>query len=234
MYYCVIMAELPSIAYDGGLFRVEHRLPDGRDKPDEFVQRIGAAIVMPIVWEGNRPLMLTIDNERRVGGKAEGELPRGYCEGGFDTPEAPLQTGLRELREETGYGYEPDQEPDTDCFEIPVKPEASVIFPRFLVVARNVTDIGGRVDSPHEEVTLQPTPLTDYINSLLRYEHDDIFPEITVAFAKAAREHGREAVVEWLRSPKADRVDDVPASFSPRWLTPVDSPGADAIQTAGR
>jgi hypothetical protein len=94
-----------TVKYDGQLFRVEHQNVDGRDLPYEFVRRIGAVTMLPIILEDpNHPLALVVQNKRLYYGTSV-SLPGGNKDGGFENPEPPVSTALRELREETGYGY---------------------------------------------------------------------------------------------------------------------------------
>lgn len=207
--------------YDGGLFRVEHQPVPGKDKPYEFVRRIGAVTVLPIAKnDSGEPVVLTIDNKRLHYGMSELSLPGGNVDGGHDNPDTAVDTALRELSEETGYGYNDPAEQNVDPFILRTVSN-TIDYPRFLVVTRNVEYIGGEDDNPAEVVTLRPTPIEEYVDELLALRNGRTYPEVNAAFAKAGSECGRQAVVSWLAGDMSTpNAAAVPQSFEP-WLLPT-------------
>lgn len=208
------------IVYERGLFRVEEQPIEGRQEPYTFVKRVGAVTMMPVVADMSGPQVLTIDNKRRYYGSAAASLPSGNAAGGHDHSEAPSVTALRELHEETGYGYPESAKPDMDIFALR-KLSRSIEYPRYFAVLRDVRYLGGEDNNPNEVVTLRPTPLEDYTDELLRLANGRIYPEVNAAFAKAGMECGREAVLGWLTGDFAvPNAAGVPQSFEP-WLLRV-------------
>ncbi len=206
-----------TVAYDNeGFFRVEHQHVPHKDKPYEFVKRIGAVTILPIVGATTAtPLALQVKNERYHYGTSIG-LPGGNVDGGLDNPETPLATALRELREETGFGFADNVPPRVTIFRLR-NPSNVIDYPRFLAIAHDVTFIGGQQDSEHEHVTPMPIPLTEYVAPLFRLERGETYPELNAAFAKAGLELGQAAVMEWLINPQAENTAAIANSFNP-WL----------------
>lgn len=208
-----------SVAYDGGqLFRVEHQIVPGRQRPYEFVKRIGATTVLPITEIGGEPYVVAIHNTRAYYGAREG-LPCGNAEGGFDNPEHPTDTGLRELREETGYGYAAGAQPNVDTFTLrPVS--NTILYDRSVSVVRGVQYLGGEDDNPREVIKVQPVPLNEYITPMFRLQREELYPEFNMALAKAAMEVGEDLVLDWLaRGVDSPDAPAVVASFQP-WMMP--------------
>jgi hypothetical protein len=147
-------------------------------------------------------------------------LPCGNADGGFDNPEHPTQTGLRELGEETGFGYKPGVTPDVDTFMLrPVS--NTILYDRSFSVVRGVEHIGGEVMSAHEVIDLRITPVDEYLDPLFTMRRGELYPEVNMAIAKAGMEIGREQVTDWiLRGTESAYAEEVIASFDP-WMQPV-------------
>ena len=214
------MSNLPRVTkYDGQLFRIEHHPVPGRELPYEFVSRIGAVTILPMIPNvPDTPLALVIKNKRLYYGTSVG-LPGGNRDGGFDNPEPPALTAERELREETGYGYDDPRRRDMSVFLLRGASN-TIKYDRFFAVMRDVSYIGGEDDNPHEVVTAQPMPLTDYVDPMFRLARGEQYPEVNAAFAKAGMELGRDAVMGWLVGSSESGVLEVPQSFVP-WMSQV-------------
>jgi hypothetical protein len=208
------------VVYESSLFRVEEQPIEGCSKPFTFVKRIGAVTILPVVFGLSGPQALTIDNKRQYYGTSALSLPSGNAAGGHERPEPPDSTTLRELREETGYGYPDSAKPNMDIFALRTISN-TIDYPRYFAVVRDVEYLGGEDDNPNEVITLRPTPLEEYTDELLRLANGRIYPEVNSAFAKAGMECGREAVLGWLTGDLAvASATDVPQSLEP-WLLRV-------------
>jgi 8-oxo-dGTP pyrophosphatase MutT (NUDIX family) len=209
-----------SVVYDDGqLFKVEHQLVEGRELPYEFVSRVGAVTILPIIHQRPAdPQALVIHNKRLYYGSSVG-LPGGNLDGGFENPEPPAVTAERELREETGYGYEQPEDRDISTFALR-NLSNTIAYTRYFAVMRGVRGIGGADDNPHEIVTLRPMPLDAYVDPLFRLSRGEMYPEVNAAFAKANMELGRDAVMGWLVGDDIPGAARVPETFEP-WLLPV-------------
>ena len=98
------------IAFSGKRFKVRvESLPQaiGGVARFEIVETPAAAAVVPLLEPpaGGEPLVLLVEQERPAVGQRTLEIPAGLIAGqaAGAAPEAPEQTALRELREETGY-----------------------------------------------------------------------------------------------------------------------------------
>ncbi len=203
------------VQYDGAFFRVEHVPIEGREAPYEFVHRIGAVTILPILGDTvSEASVLMIRNQRTHYGTFH-ELPGGNIDGGHDTPENPFRTGHRELAEETG--YVPADRSELELF-LMRDVSRSILYPRYFGVARGVTYVGSEAASPSEVITAEPVALEEYLSSLLKLERGEAFPEVTLAFAKAAMAYGQDVLAKWLVTGSVP--EDVATSFSP-WLYPV-------------
>jgi 8-oxo-dGTP pyrophosphatase MutT (NUDIX family) len=206
------------IDYERGLFRIELQPVEGRSEPYIFVRRIGAVTVLPILRDSaGEALVLTIDNRRRYYGMSELSLPGGDIDGGHDRPEAPVDAALRELREETGFGYADPTRQNVSIFAL--RPLSSTIeYPRFFAVARCLEYLGGEESNPVEAITVRPTALAEYVDELLHLRNGRTYPEVNSAIAKAGMECGRKAVLSWFISDlSVPNAAAVPNSFEP-WL----------------
>lgn len=212
-----------TVAYDGGqLFRVTHVEQPNRPggKPYEFVHRIGAVHVLPVTSIEGQPHVLAIKNTRAHYGTSFG-LPGGHRDGGFDTPEPVIDAGLRELTEETGYGYSGGSPVNVDAFDLR-RISATIRYPRSFMVARNVIEIGGAHNNPREQVVPELVPLDEYASPLFDGDRTELHPEINVSFMRAGLLLGREAVLNWLQhGQESAYASDVIQSFSP-WLCPTE------------
>ncbi|MEK7152832.1 MAG: NUDIX domain-containing protein [Patescibacteria group bacterium] len=208
-----------SVAYDGSLFRVEHQPIKDRVLPYEFVHRIGATTVLPIAEIDGEPKVLGIRNTRAYYGVSLG-LPGGNAGGGFDNPEHPTDTGLRELREETGYGYREGVFPDADTFLLR-SASNSILYNRSFSVVRGIEYVGGEVNSAHEVVEVQPVSLEEYMNPLFVGKCGELYPEINLAIVNAGLAVGRKPVLDWvMNGSQSEYTEAVVASFEP-WMSPV-------------
>ena len=85
--------------YDGALLKVRRdqvRLPDGSSAVREYIEHPGAVAIVPLLDNGE----VVLERQYRYPLRREFiEIPAGKFDGG----ETALQTGQRELREETGY-----------------------------------------------------------------------------------------------------------------------------------
>lgn len=85
--------------YSGGFLRVQRdlvRLPDGSQTHREYIRHPGAVGIVPLLEDGN---VLLVRQHRYPHRRDFIEIPAGKLE-----PDEPvLETGRRELREETGY-----------------------------------------------------------------------------------------------------------------------------------
>jgi 8-oxo-dGTP pyrophosphatase MutT (NUDIX family) len=207
-----------SVVASGRLFQVEHE-EVGREFPYEHLRRIGATLVLPITEIDGAPHVVEIHNDRVSYGKTVG-LPGGNAEGGFDNPENPVETGLRELQQETGYGYPEGTNPDIDIFKLPPL-STTFRWERAFMVARNVVEIGGQETSPAESIEVQPVPLDKFMEPVLALDRGDLFQETTMAFVRAHRAVGPEGVLDWLlRGAESAHADTVVDGFG-RWMTPI-------------
>jgi 8-oxo-dGTP pyrophosphatase MutT (NUDIX family) len=208
------------IVYDNGqLLRVEHRHIPGRDRPYEFVHRVGATVVMAITNAQTDPHVLVARTTRAGYGVSHDSLPGGNADGRFESPEHPTVTGLRELREETGFGYTEGTlwKQDTLLLHGVSK---TILYDRHLLVARDVVEIGGKLDNPREVVDITPTPLDEFMDPLYAGSRENIFPEIQLAMIKAGSEVGRDEVRDWMiNGANSEAADAVVAGFSP-WMQP--------------
>lgn len=207
-------------AYEGKLFTVEHQPVPGRDKPYEFVRRIGAVTTFPITIEERlgrmQPSVVTIDNKRHGYGHFVRSLPAGNADGGFTQPEAPDKTALRELQEETGYGFPQGIVPNVSVFRLR-EVSNTIDYPRFFAIMRGVEYIGGERTSRYEEVAVNPTPLREYTHGLYELDRGETYPEINAAFARAGQALGRNSVDNWLLNPNPTLDTIVHQAFEP-WL----------------
>lgn len=220
VYYRCMKNNERAVVYDNGqLFRVEHQQIPGRDRPYEFVRRIGATVVLPITQIEDRPHVVGIHNTRAYYGPSLG-LPSGNAEGRFAHPEHPARTGLRELQEETGYGYAPDHAPNVDVFRLRAVSN-TILYDRHFAVARDVEHIGGELYSPREVVDLRIAPLEEYLDPLFAMKQGALYPEVNLSLAKAAREVGHDETLDWIvNGGESPYADEVIASFEP-WMERV-------------
>jgi len=204
--------------YESRLFRVEQQPVTGRQEPYTFVKRIGAVTVLPVIKSrAGDPQVLTIDNDRRYHGMSAKSLPSGNVDGGHDTPDTAADTALRELAEETGYGYRHPDQQNMDIFRLR-EGSNTIDYPRFFAVVRGVEYLAIEQESPAEIISVSPTPLEEYMDELLRLNNGRLYPEVNSAFAKAGMECGREAVLGWLQGDlTVPSAAGVPQSFEP-WL----------------
>lgn len=202
------------IEFSGRLLQVETRSVEGQTQPYEFVRRVPAVTVVPIASdEQGNASVLTIHNDRIHYGAFD-ELPGGNLDGTFTKPEDPKVGALRELLEETGF------QPVNREVELYLMRDISrtILYPRYLAIVRGIVEVGGRIHSPSEKITLNPTPLDTYLDMVLAMTHNEVYPEMTLAFVKSAQEQGRLALRDWL----ADGTDAniLAESFEP-WLRAV-------------
>lgn len=200
------------IIYSGVLFRLEHQPLAGHTNPHEFVRRIGAVTVLPIITTGTETTVLAIQNRRDYYGVSTG-LPSGNADDGFEHPENPYKTAVRELQEETG--HVPQQGlAGVEVFRMR-NVSSTIDYPRYFAVARNVLHIGGELNDEHEQITLTPLSLEEYMAPVFALSRGDLYPEVNLAFAKAALEHGQEVVIDWIRD--GSNAPDIHSSFEP-WI----------------
>ena len=84
---------LKAHAFD--VLKVHYRLPDQRERAYDLVDHVDAVTIVPVNLQGE----ILFVKQYRVGAQSELlELPAGV----LDEGETPMQTALRELREETG------------------------------------------------------------------------------------------------------------------------------------
>lgn len=86
--------------YDGRFLQIQRDevlLPDGKTSWREYIIHPGAAMIIPVLDNGN---VLMIRQYRHAIGEVLLEFPAGKIDAGEKT----VQTAVRELQEETGYG----------------------------------------------------------------------------------------------------------------------------------
>ena len=165
------------------------------------------------------PHILGVVNTRAFYGTTPG-LAGGNADGGFDNPEHPTVTGLRELREETGHGYPQGAAQNVDTFLMRAV-STTILYDRSFSVVRGVEYVGGEVHSPHEVIELAPVPVDEYLDPIFGMRNGNLFPEINLAIAKAGLEVGRDETTDWIvRGGESPYAEAVVASFEP-WMTPT-------------
>jgi 8-oxo-dGTP pyrophosphatase MutT (NUDIX family) len=209
------------VVYDGGqFFRVEHQPIEGRERPYEFVRRIGATTVLPIISLDGSPHVLGIHNTRAFYGASLG-LPGGNADGGFEHPEHPTVTGIREVGEETGYGYPGDSRPNVNTFLLRAVSN-SILYDRSFSIARDLEYVGGEVMSAHEVVDLRPMPVDEYLAPVFAMQRGELYPEVVLAIAKSGVTVGIDETTDWIvRGDSSPYAQDVVASFDP-WMVSVE------------
>jgi hypothetical protein len=73
-------------------------------------------------------------------------------------------------------------------------------------------------ENPSEIITIVPTPLEEYLDTILSFRREEAYPEVVLALAKATQEYGKKAVTDWLVQGIGSA--SIGSSFSP-WLHPV-------------
>lgn len=87
------------LVFEGRFLKIQRDeviLPDGKTSYREYIQHPGAAMVIPVLPNGN---VVMIKQYRHALGKVLLEFPAGK----IDVGEKSVQTAVRELQEETGY-----------------------------------------------------------------------------------------------------------------------------------
>lgn len=141
-------------------------------------------------------------------------MPGGNADG-FDA-EGQIETGLRELREELGLGYEDEDEAKRTglVHGFCLHPFSTTLkYNRALVIARDPRTVEGKLNEEHETVTLIPTPLDEYMEWLLNPGEIEPYPEVRLGFLKAVRDCGQAAVRSWLVDGQSADVSHVPYIF---------------------
>ncbi len=216
------------IAYSGQLFQILHHPIEGRARPYEIVHRIGSTTVLPILYDRHgRASVLTIENTRPHYGTSQ-ELPGGnenyFLQPGDTGPTTvpnPLCTGLKELHEETGY-VQDDPGVLPELYRLK-NSSSTIVYDRHLLVVRGLLYVAGEAKNPREQITLRPTAIKDYLEPIFELERPELQPEISIALARAAMQHGRDAVLGWLET--GEGVEHIQKSFFPD-LEAVDISGA--------
>ena len=205
-----------TIIYEGPKFRVvQKEMPSG--KRYDFVERIGSVLVLPVTSdEEGLPWVVAIENDREHYGAFD-TLPGGFLEGGYDAPEDPTDAGLRELRDETGYGFKPDEERRVSLFRAPVG--HMIIQNRYVAFMHGVSYIGGEKKSDHERVTVRLVPPEEYLEPFFDVSMPEM-SELNLALGKAKKNPGREVVIDWLTNPTPESTAAVARGFEP-WLQAV-------------
>lgn len=200
--------------HTGQLVGVEHLPIEGREHPYEFIVRMPAVTVLPIVTrEDGSSEVLTVDTTRLHYGTIH-ELPGGNADGTFENPESARATAEREMGEEIGYAAAPDDPLEAFLLQ-PVS--TTILYDRQLVIARNPEYRGIEIDSAHERVVLAPTPLDEYLDGLIAGDLRT-YPELVVAFSRAQRQCGRWTLTNWLTT--GAHQAEVYEAFAP-WMTPI-------------
>jgi len=201
-----------SYPFTGGLFRVRlERQPSGALY--EYVERVGAVIVLATTEVDFESHVITINNKGKDGG-GQIELPGGNS--GFRGTVSPAYTGLRELREETGYGYAPGDEPDISVLALK-DGSRSIDYPRDLVVARNVQRLGEQQLDGDEDIEVLPPVSTRRLIREITHGETTLPAEVAVGFMIAKNELGYSGLIDWIT--KGEGEPQIFESFDP-WLTP--------------
>ena len=209
------------------LFRLKHLQVPHRATPYEFVERRPAVTIMATTVIKERTHILQCVMSRALYGEAT-SLPGGNSSGTFDAPEPPLRTALRELKEETGYGYAAEALKPAHISLFALRDLSStILYNRYFALLRNVTSIAEPIPNSHEVVEPVPVPATEYLQGLYRLERGETYPEINAAFGRAALLTNRRAVKSWVTGEHDSLDSAVPAAFAP-WMTAIEFDITDA------
>ena len=226
MYYFRAMAETPheptdrksNVVYTSRLFRVQEVRAD-QPEPCVFVDHIGAVTILPIAWsQFGDPVALTLDKKRHHDDMRSRSLPSGDLQGDFEHPEDAIAGAIRQLGEETGYAPRDQRQPNIEMFAVPGVSTA-FRYPRMFMIMRDLVHQEGlKQEGGSEDVTLKPTSAEVYVDQLILAEEELTYPDVHLAFMKANRKVGRDAVNGWLLGDISVSVAlEVPEKFEP-WV----------------
>lgn len=170
-------------AYTGRVISLdvdEVRFPDGSVGSLEMVRHPGASAVVPVLTEGDDPVVLLIRQYRYA---AEGylyEVPAGR----LDPGESPIACAHRELREETGYTAE-RVEPLFTMFTTPGFTDERI----HLFLASGLVEGESALESD-EFVELVPLPLSEAMRLLEEGQIQDAKTALALLYASRFRLNG--------------------------------------------
>lgn len=130
--------------FTGVLFDVyqwEQELYDGSTTTFEKLRRRDSVVMVPVLPNGN----FLIEEDTQPGRKAVLTFPGGQAEDG----EEPLEAGLREMLEETGYTS------DDIVLWKAVQPASKIEWASFIYVARNVRKVAEPHDQAGEKIVVR-------------------------------------------------------------------------------
>jgi len=168
------------VKFEGKIIRAEVdtiELPNGNTSYREIVRKNGGVCIVPLTDDGR---VIFVNQFRYPYGKVITEVPAGKMEAGED----PMECGVRELSEETGYTAER---------VIPL----GVFYPSpgimdevlYMYLATGLTQ-GETHPDPDEFLTCESIPLDDAVDMIIRGELPDGKTQVAILKTWALRQKG--------------------------------------------